>query len=99
MIPKTIHQIWLGDQSQRPSPLMETWKEKNPTWEHKIWTEKNMPKLRCQKQFEAMKDLPGRADILRYELLFNEGGFYVDADSVCLEPLDDFFVDNDSFCC
>jgi mannosyltransferase OCH1-like enzyme len=99
MIPKVIHQIWLGDQSRRPSKLMETWKTLNPDWEHKIWTEENMPELQCQPQFDAMAELAGKADILRYEILFNEGGFYIDADAECTKPLDDFFLDNDSFCC
>ena len=31
MIPKVIHQIWLGDQSNRPTPLMETWRDMNPS--------------------------------------------------------------------
>jgi mannosyltransferase OCH1-like enzyme len=78
---------------------METWKEKNPTWEHKLWTEQNLPQMKCQAQFDAMKDLPGKADILRYEILFSEGGFYIDADTECVNPLDDFFVNNDSFAC
>ena len=99
MIPKIIHQIWLGDQSKRPTELINTWKEVNPDWEHKLWTEENIPELRCQAQFDALDELAGKADILRYEILFNEGGFYIDADSRALEPLDDFFLDNDSFCC
>ena len=99
MIPKVIHQIWLGDQKQRPTPLIQTWKDMNPEWEHKLWTEENIPQLRCQEQFDAMKELAGKADILRYEILYNEGGFYIDADAECTKPLDDFFLDNDSFCC
>ena len=99
MIPKIIHQIWLGDQTKRPNELLNSWKEKNPTWQYKLWTEKNLPMLRCQQQFDTVECQVGKADILRYEVLLNEGGFYIDADSKCLEPLDDFFVDNDSFCC
>jgi len=99
MIPKVIHQIWLGDQSKRPSEMMETWKEQNPTWEYKLWTEENLPPLRNKAQFDAMNELAGKADILRYELLYNYGGFFIDADSICVNPLDDFFVENDSFCC
>jgi len=99
MIPKVIHQIWLGDQSIRPDPLMDTWKNMNPDWEHKVWTEENMPKIRNQAQFDAVEELAGKADILRYELLFNRGGFFIDADSECVKPLGDDFVDNDIFCC
>ena len=99
MIPKIIHQIWLGDQSIRPEPLMHTWKNMNPDWEHKVWTEDNMPKLRNQAQFDAVEELAGKADIFRYELLFDHGGFFIDADSECVKPLGDDFVSNDSFCC
>ena len=99
MIPKIIHQIWLGDQSKRPSEMMETWKEKNPTWEYRFWSEENLPELRNQKQFDAMVELAGKADILRYELLYDHGGFFIDADSICVNSLDDFFIDNKAFCC
>jgi mannosyltransferase OCH1-like enzyme len=71
----------------------------NPDWTHIVWTEDNLPEIRNHKQFTAMQELPGKADILRYELLFNQGGVFVDADSECVHPMDDFFLDNDSFCC
>ncbi len=98
-IPKIIHQIWVGDQTKRPVEMMETWKEKNPTWDYRFWSEENMPKLRNQAQFDAMNELAGKADILRYELLYDHGGFFIDADSVCVNPLDDFFTENKAFCC
>lgn len=78
---------------------MQTWKDMNPDWEHKVWTEANMPKLKNQAQFDAMPELNGKADILRYEILEQQGGFNIDADSVCVKPLDEFFVENDSFTC
>ena len=99
MIPKVIHQIWLGDPRKCPLDLINTWKEKNPTWKHTLWTDKNIPKLRNQEQFDAMKELAGKADILRYEILYNLGGFYIDADSKCIKPLDDSLLDAEVFCC
>lgn len=36
----------------------------------------------------------GVADIMRYEILFNYGGFAVDADSVCIRPLEDWLFDS-----
>ena len=71
----------------------------NPSWEHILWTEENMPELANQRQFEAMNELAGKADILRYELLNTHGGFFIDADSECISPLDDFLTENDAFCC
>jgi mannosyltransferase OCH1-like enzyme len=99
MIPKIIHQIWIGDQSKKPEKIMNTWKIKHPDWEYKIWTEENLPSLKNQKQFNQMEELAGKADILRYELLYNYGGVYIDADTICLNSLDDFFLKNDSFTC
>lgn len=99
MIPKIIHQIWLGDQSKRPDKFIQIWKEKNPSWEHKLWTDDNLPNIRCKKQFDLCPSLPGKADILRYQLLYDEGGFFIDADSECINPLDDFLLDNECFCC
>ena len=97
MIPKIIHQIWVGDQSQRPVNLMKTWEDMNPEWEYKLWTDDNLPVLKSQKQFDKMVQLHGKADILRYEILYQYGGFYIDADSECVSPLEDFLLDNDSF--
>lgn len=98
-IPKIIHQIWFGDVKKRPSEMMKTWQEKNPTWEYKIWTENNIFELKNKKQYELATEYSGKADIARYEILYNHGGFYIDADSVCLKPLEDWLLDNDSFAC
>jgi mannosyltransferase OCH1-like enzyme len=99
MIPKIIHQIWLGDKNLKPTKLMETWKNMNPTWEYMFWTEDNLPDLICQKQFNDMNEYCGKADILRYEILSKYGGFYIDADSECVNELDDFLIEQDSFAC
>jgi mannosyltransferase OCH1-like enzyme len=99
MIPKIIHQIWLGDQSKRPDKLIQTWIDKNPSWQHKLWTDDNLPNLICKKQFDECPSLAGKADILRYQLLYEEGGFFIDADSECANSLDDCLVNNHCFCC
>ena len=99
MIPKIIHQIWIGDQSKRPQKFIDTWKEKNPTWEHMLWTDENLPEIICKKQYDMCPSMAGKADILRYQLLYDHGGFFIDADSECVRPLDDDLVDNEAFCC
>jgi len=98
-IPKIIHQIWLGDQSKRPIDLMQTWIDKNPTWSYKLWTEIEVSELnlKCESQFNQDIHFAGKADILRYELLYNFGGFFIDADSECIRPLEDFLCDNITF--
>jgi mannosyltransferase OCH1-like enzyme len=96
-IPKIIHQIWLGDQTKRPTRWIESWITQHPGWTHRLWTEANLPALICQQQFETMPWLPGKADILRYEILREHGGVYLDADSECIAPLTDDLLLNGGF--
>lgn len=99
MIPKIIHQIWIGDQSKMPKQFMDSWKEKNPSWQYMLWADENLPPMINKRQFDAYTPLNGKADILRYEVLKQYGGFFIDADSECIKPLEDFLLDNDSFAC
>jgi mannosyltransferase OCH1-like enzyme len=72
-----------------------TWEQHHPGWEHRLWTEANIPVLANQRVFDdAIRIAPDnvgqlRADIARYEILLADGGVYVDCDMECLRPLDD----------
>ncbi len=97
VIPKTIHQIWLGPRP-RPTVMMESWKNNHPQWSYHVWTEETIDyPLENQTQYDAMKDFGGKADILRYEILKRHGGVYVDADMTCLRPLDLDLLENEFF--
>jgi mannosyltransferase OCH1-like enzyme len=83
---------------------METWKRLNPEWDYFFWDEKKLNHhfrggLQNQKQYDEMEELCGKCDIARVEILNAFGGFFIDADSVCLHPLDDYLRINDSFSC
>jgi len=101
MIPKIIHQVWIGDQSKRPVELLNSIKAMNPSWEYNLWTEDNLPELQLQHLIDAVphNDNSAKCDLIRYELLYKYGGFYVDADSVAVKPFPDWLLDNDSFAC
>jgi mannosyltransferase OCH1-like enzyme len=95
-IPRTIHQIWVGD---KPMPVqwMITWTEKHPDFAYHLWTEKEIDGLglinrKKYDYFMAKKDYAGAADIARVEILYQFGGVYVDADSICLQPIDDLLA-------
>ena len=101
-IPRIIHQMWIGDQSKRPSALMQTWKDMNLSCEYIVWTEENLQYINFhnQKQIDAMPELNGKCDIMRYEILYKFGGVFMDADTKCVATLDDFFFDTtDRFTC
>jgi len=100
MIPKILHQIWVGPLDP-PIKMMNIWKEKHPDFEYIYWNEneirKRNIKFRCQKQIDDMPEYNGKADIMRWEILYQYGGYFVDADSICIEPFDDYFLNRLGF--
>ena len=88
-IPKKIHQIWIGPK-QPPIIWCDSWRkryrEQYPGWEYKLWTDKEVAtlKLRTQEYYDQEKMYQCKADLLRLEVLWNEGGIYIDADMVWL---------------
>jgi inositol phosphorylceramide mannosyltransferase catalytic subunit len=93
MIPRVLHQIWMG-----PKPLPQEWVEAyklaNPSWEHRLWTERAIRKLpltnlRHFNWYARRGRWNGAADIARVEILHRFGGVYVDVDSEPLLPFDD----------
>lgn len=93
LVPRVFHQIWVG-----PDPLpdeyrryQQTWLDHHPGWELKLWTEDNLPRdARRPEIHERLRAPAERANILRLELLWREGGVYVDTDFECrrsIEPL------------
>jgi mannosyltransferase OCH1-like enzyme len=99
MIPRTVHHIWIG-----PDPLPDghrpwiaSWKRHHPDWEHRLWTEENLPADPIRPEvLERLRPPVERADILRLEILYRHGGVYVDTDLECLRPIDDV-LGNDDF--
>lgn len=87
MIPKRIHQIWLGG---KPLPdeyacYAKTWQQHFPDWEYRLWTDDDdYSWMRNRSGFESASTLSGRSDWLRHELLVNFGGMYADTDFECL---------------
>jgi GT2 family glycosyltransferase len=100
MIPKILHQIWIGPKPA-PSNLMKTWKEKHPDFEYILWNEAEIQRrglsFTCQKQINNIVEINGKADIIRWEILYQMGGYFVDADSICIEPFDELFEGKPAF--
>jgi len=100
MIPKIIHQIWIGPKP-KPEKLMESWKKKNPSWEYRLWDERSLKGISFVNE-RALRSSPtyaGKSDIMRYELLHLFGGIFIDADSWCARPLDDGDFVTQEFAC
>ncbi len=90
-IPKIIHQLWIGT---KPAPinLMNTWKDKHPDFEYILWNEDEIKKrdfnFKCQDKIDKIEEINGKADIMRWEILYMFGGIFLDADSICIESID-----------
>jgi len=102
-IPRILHVIWVGDESRRPDNCISTWKQHNPDWTVKIWGNAELGSRGWinAKHMRTMskRELNGVADMMRWEILYEEGGFLVDADSVCTRPLDDWLLEQEAFAC
>ena len=99
-IPKIIHQIWIGSKPA-PTKFMESWRLKHPDFEYIHWSESELEKrgmqLRCNKEIESMSEINGKADIIRWEILYKYGGVFIDADSICIEPFDETLMSYKAF--
>ena len=92
VIPKKIHQIWLGGElPEEYKRLTDSWLKYNPDWEYKLWTDSDIDELELinKKTFNSIKNLGMKSDLLRFEILNKFGGMYADVDFECLKPLDD----------
>lgn len=84
-IPHKIHQIWVGP---KPLPMsFRRWEAyaKKFDYEYKLWTEKEILALplRNVAQFKSLEaGYPGQADVARYEIIYNYGGYYIDIDLI-----------------
>ena len=89
------------------------WIDLHPGWRVKFWTdqERDLPDSLVEQSFFSdfpLKDLKEcyyhsdnfgeRSEVLRYAILLDEGGVYVDHDVECLKPIDPLQSSHDFFC-
>ena len=99
-ISKIIHQLWIGTKP-RPSKFMNTWKDKNTDFEYISWNEDEFIKrnivFESQDKIDSIEEINGKADIMRWEILWRYGGVFIDADSICVEPIDEVLMKCNAF--
>lgn len=90
-IPKLLWHVWVGP---RPAPIkwMGSWPEKHPGWTYTLidneyvaaksfYNQHLIDEYLTMNRYDA---LAGAADLIRYEILYEFGGFMPGADSICL---------------
>lgn len=92
---------------------VKTWIACHPDWTFKFWTDReralphpkmqqnltrNFTFLKLAECFNKTDNYAEKADLLRYEILFQEGGVYVDHDVKCLHGFDALNRTYDFYC-
>ena len=99
-IPKTIHQIWIGNKNKAPEKHMNTWKI--PGWEYMLWDEEAINEFGLKNRelydFYYEKEIyHGASDVVRIEVLNYYGGVYIDADTERLKDITPLLKNYDMF--
>lgn len=95
-IEKKLTQIWIGPKAP-PLKWMHTWRDKHPDWKYSIFTDDMLKSRKWHNQhliehYYNLKKWPGVSDLIRYELLYEQGGFWPEADMTCLENTEELFT-------
>ena len=93
MIPKIAHFIWFGSRPSWVTNNIELFRKFHPTWQIKLHDETTDWLSYIPESLQSIainsKWLATRSDILRYAILKQEGGIYLDTDVLTLRPFDD----------
>lgn len=95
-IPRIVHQTWKNNHiPSKWKSTVKSWKFRHPDWEFKLWTDEdsyNFIKDKYNWFLPIYQSYPydiQRVDAIRYFILYEYGGFYVDMDIGCRRKLHD----------
>ena len=99
--------------SQEAISAIQSWLDIHPAWVGKFWSDQEHPLPDARLQKMGLRDFPlqnrtacyfdsdneeERSELLRYAILFNEGGVYVDLETKCVQSIDSLQENFDFFC-
>ena len=100
-IPKVIHYCWFGDDAmpQKAIDCINSWKKYCPDYEIVKWDESSFDinKYQFAKEAYENKKWAFVADIARLDIIYNNGGIYLDTDVEIIKNIDellkyDFYI-------
>jgi len=92
MIPKIIHQIWVGEEPpQFIKEAMESVQKLNPDFEYKFWGNEHIPQFKLENVFKESLTISFAVNVMQLKILEEYGGLYIDADTFCEKPLNEWF--------
>lgn len=101
MIPKVIHYCWFGGKPEPEAVIrcIASWRSCCPDYEIKRWDETNYDINRCQYMADAYKGKKWAfvSDYARLDIIYNEGGIYMDTDVEMVKPFEELLKEK-MFC-
>ena len=95
LIPRILHQTWDGLRVPNNTvPWIKSIVSRHPDWEYWFWTQDD---IKCflrhkypnyVKLYSNYSAMIFKTDVMRYFVLYDIGGIYLDLDVECLQPLD-----------
>ena len=92
MIPKKLHQVWLGgnDIPKEFVKFTNNWRELHPDWEYKLWTEETiLDKPQIRNLVDKCEAFSSKSNVVRLYAVYLEGGVYADMDIDWLRNFDE----------
>lgn len=97
-IPKVIHYCWFGgnDLGENEKRCIDSWKKIMPDYEIKRWDESNYD---CKKNDFICKAYEAKkwafvSDYARLDIIYNNGGIYLDTDVEVIKRFDNLLIEN-----
>tara|TARA_R100000951_G_C2604551_1_gene169207 strand:- start:144 stop:740 length:597 start_codon:yes stop_codon:yes gene_type:complete len=91
MIPKKLHQVWLGEKDI-PEQFVEftnNWRELHPDWDYKLWTDETIssnPEIK--NLVDQCEEFSSKSNVVRLYAVHQEGGVYADMDVDWVQSFD-----------
>lgn len=93
-IPKVVHWVWLGPGTlpAEHRAWMQGWLDRHPGWRGRLWRDAEIPRLRNQIEYDRARTWAQKSDVLRYEILLDHGGVYLDTDMECVRNIEELLA-------
>ncbi|CAF1484843.1 unnamed protein product [Didymodactylos carnosus] len=102
-IPRLIHQTVKSklNISKDTQMAIQSWQLKNPQYRHLLYDDQDLEQFVINSYphllplfREKLKTQVERTDLWRYLVLHEYGGIYTDSDTICVQPIDEWPIDN-----
>jgi mannosyltransferase OCH1-like enzyme len=106
MIPRKIHQIYLGEMPDALAVIAKRTRETNPGYQYRLWTAPDAEQFirgefgrEVLAAYHRINPIYGaaRADLLRYLIIHSQGGIYLDCKSEFAGPIEQYIKGDEGY--